>query len=91
MNLNLARAHGLRHAMELSATASGQYAHTRHVRDMCDYVDAVAEAVVDALQQQLSAEVQKQLQQGKVSLNIDQASVQEVKNAINDMLKPWMK
>ena len=73
-------------------------AHARHVDQYCAYADATAEAAAETVRQkvntQIEQEVLKQMKSGRVSIEVDKASVKSVQKAIMDAfspLKKWMK
>ena len=99
MNVNKMRASALRHAMEMGSQLdhNNPY-HTQHIRDFCDYAEAVADGAAEEVMQEIPAAVQKevgkQLACNKVQVEIDKQSMKKAQKAIDELLSPlktWFK
>ena len=98
MNMNRLKAESIKHQMQVQAQLDNQPAHAQHVIHTCDYADATAAAAAEDIKAQLTAQIEKevlkQMQSGKVSVEVDKASVKSVQKAIMDAFSPlrkWMK
>ena len=47
MNINKLRASGMRHVMEIKGAFEGNPHHQEHIRDFCNYADAVSQGEAD--------------------------------------------
>ena len=65
--------------------------HQQHVREFCDYADAIARGEAEEVREEIPLtvrkEVQKQMNSRKVEIEVDKASVKTAKAVIDDLGK----
>ena len=69
--------------------------HAQHIRQFCDYAEAVADGAAEEVMQEIPAAVQKevgkQLAGNKVQVEIDKQSMKKAQKAIDELLSPLKK
>ena len=81
--------------MQLEAAVERHPQHEQHVRNTIDYANAVAAAYTENLKEWILAEIPKivdqtvemKLKEGKVQMEVDEASYQVVKKKVADLFK----
>ena len=89
-----ARALILAHQMQLHAAAENHPQHVIHVQDTINYVNSVADHYSEMMaryldtqmEKMIKAEVDKQMNDTKVQLKVDEKSVQTAKGVIRGLL-----
>lgn len=78
------RASILRHQMNLKAGMQGNPYHGQHIRDFCDYTDAMAESTAEYILKQLPELIRKELDKKEVEIKVEEKAYQTAKKKVSE-------
>ncbi len=74
----------IRHQMNLKAGMQSNPYHGQHIRDFCDYADAVAESTAEYILKQLPALIRQELEKKEVEIKVEEKAYQTAKKKVNE-------
>jgi len=92
-NLRNSKAKIIRHQMNLRAGMQSNPYHGLHIKEFCEYTDAMVESAVQHILEQLPALIRAELDKKEVEIKVEEKAYQTAKKKVNefaDMLrKMW--
>ena len=74
----------IRHQMNLRAGMQSNPYHGQHIREFCDYADALAESTAEYIMKQLPALIRKELDKKEVEIKVEEKAYQTAKKKVNE-------
>ena len=84
IELRSGKAELIRHQMNLRAGMQSNPYHGMHIREYCDYADAMAESTADCIMKQLPALIRKELDKKEVEIKVEEKAYQTAKKKVNE-------
>ncbi len=85
VNNGAVRATMLRHQMQLKAGMQDNPYHGQHIQDFCAYTDAMVEAAVEGIMEQLPQLIRQELEKKDVSIKVEEKSYDAAKVKIKNL------
>lgn len=82
--LRSGKAELIRHQMNLRAGMQSNPYHGLHIREFCDYADALAESTAEYIMKQLPALIRKELDKKEVEIKVEEKAYQTAKKKVNE-------
>ena len=82
--LRSGKAELIRHQMNLRAGMQSNPYHGQHIREFCDYTDAMVESAVQQILNQLPAIVRAELAKKEVEIKVEEKSYQVAKKKFDE-------
>ena len=70
--------------MNLRAGMQSNPYHGMHIREYCDYADALAESTADHIMKQLPALIRKELDKKEVEIKVEEKAYQTAKKQVKE-------
>lgn len=74
----------IRHQMELRAGMQSNPYHGLHIREFCEYADALAESTAAYIMKQLPTLIRAELDKKEVEIKVEEKSYQAAKKKVNE-------
>lgn len=75
----------IRHQMNLRAGMQSNPYHGLHIREFCDYADALAESTAEYIMKQLPVLIRKELDKKEVEIKVEEKAYQTAKKKVNEL------
>lgn len=75
----------IRHQMNLRAGMQSNPYHGLHIREFCDYADALAESTAEYIMKQLHALIRQELNKKEVEIKVEEKAYQTAKKKVNEL------
>lgn len=75
----------IRHQMNLRAGMQSNPYHGQHIREFCDYADALAESTAAYILKQLPALIRQELDKKEVEIKVEEKAYQTAKKKVNEL------
>lgn len=75
----------IRHQMNLRAGMQSNPYHGLHIREFCDYADALAESTAEYIMKQLPALIRQELNKKEVEIKVEEKAYQTAKKKVNEL------
>lgn len=75
----------IRHQMNLRAGMQSNPYHGLHIREFCDYADALAESTAEYIMKQLPTLIRKELDKKEVEIKVEEKAYQTAKKKVNEL------
>lgn len=74
----------IRHKMNLQAGMQSNPYHGLHIREFCDYADALAESTAAYIMKQLPGLIRKELDKKEVEIKVEEKAYQTTKKKVSE-------
>lgn len=75
----------IRHQMNLRAGMQSNPYHGLHIREFCDYADALAESTAECIMKQLPTLIRQELNKKEVEIKVEEKAYQTAKKKVNEL------